>query len=307
MVIFSLPGHKIIISMNKKNPPSITLEEAVARMVNMDYIPTGFTLLEMTAAFEQEAEIEYANARSGYLPDGETGPLSADLLERLRIRLEVCEARNSLAHSLTDAIRRELADPEGSLVSLSNDPSMGQRLTLESLFDWASDRFGVGIPEWLHAHYQEMSTQKPSWEKVTIKIYADYIIGCFFEDGRRKRSSFREIGLMGERKIRPNQLGVMLIGLSQKKKFPSGNRAQGKDATAISKLRNILMLLTGLTTDPFYPLNEADGWKPRFKLIDDQKNADERAKERAVHVSTDEARDYEDENDQTGVWLRDNG
>lgn len=250
--------------MSKKNSPSITLEEAVARMVNMDFIPTGFTLLEMTAAFEQEAETEHANARSGYLPDGETGPLSADLIERLRIRLEVCEARNSLAHSLTDAIRRELADPEGSLVSLPGGPSMAQRLTLESLIDWSTNRFGIGTWEWLRAHYQEIAKQKSRWEKITIKIYADYKIGCFFEDGQRKRSSFQAIGLMGERKIGPNQRGAILVGLSQKKKFPSGNRAQAKDATAISKLRGALVLLTGLTSDPFYPLNEADGWKPRF-------------------------------------------
>lgn len=42
--------------MSKKNPPSITLDEAVAWMVNMEFIPTGLTLLEMTSAFHQEAE-----------------------------------------------------------------------------------------------------------------------------------------------------------------------------------------------------------------------------------------------------------
>lgn len=279
----------------------------MARMVNMDYIPTGFTLLEMTSAFQHEAEIEYANARSGHLPDGEVWPLSADLIERLRIRPEVCEARNSLAHLLTEAIRRELADPKGSLVSLPDDPSMAQRLTLESLADWALDRFGVEIPEWRHARYQEIAKQTSGWEKTTIKIYADNKIGYFFEDGRHKRSSFQAIGLMGKRKIEPNQLGGILIGLSQKNKFPSGKRAQAKDATAISKLRGALWQLTGLTSDPFYPLNEADGWKPRFSLIDDRRNADERAKEKAVHVSLDEARDYEDENDPAQDWLDKNG
>jgi hypothetical protein len=276
-------------------------------MVNMDYIPTGFTLLEMTSAFHQEAETEYANARNGHLPDGETGPLSADLIERLKIRMEVCEARNSLAHSLTNAIRGELADPKGSLVFLPDDPSRGQRLTLKSLFDWAANRFGVGIPEWLHARYQETPVQKISWEDVTIKIYADHKIGCFLGKKDHKRSSFQAIGLMGERKIGPNQRGEMLIGLSQKKKFPPGSRPEATDKTAISKLRNALKQLTGLTSDPFYPFNKADGWKPRFRLIDDRRNADERAKERAVHVPLVEARDFEYENDPAQDWLDKNG
>jgi len=37
--------------MSKPKPSSVTVEEAIARMVNMDYIPEGFTLLDMTAAF----------------------------------------------------------------------------------------------------------------------------------------------------------------------------------------------------------------------------------------------------------------
>ena len=49
--------------MNTSKPSSITVEEAVARMINLDYIPTGFTLLEMTAAFHEEAEVAYENAR----------------------------------------------------------------------------------------------------------------------------------------------------------------------------------------------------------------------------------------------------
>ena len=35
--------------MNKLSPSSITIEEAVARMINFDYIFPGFSLLEMTA------------------------------------------------------------------------------------------------------------------------------------------------------------------------------------------------------------------------------------------------------------------
>lgn len=293
--------------MTKQDTSSITLEDAVARMVNMNYIPTGFTLIEMTAAFQEEAGIEYENAKNGHLPDGLIGPLSADLIERLKIRMEVCEARNSLTQQLIDAIEHEPDDPQGLLVRLSDGSSMDQPFTLISVYEWASDKFGIVIPEWSHPNYLEKSVQKVPWEDVTIKIYANHKIGCFIGTGERKRSSFQEIGLMGSRKNEPNQLGGILIGLSQKKKFPSGSRPEAKDATAISKLRNALEQLTDLTSDPFCPFNKAEGWKPRFKLIDDRRNADERAKERATHVSLDETRDYEDENDPAQGWLDKNG
>jgi hypothetical protein len=49
--------------MRREGSQTLTVEEAVAEMVNMDYIPAGFTLLEMLAAFQEEAEVEYENAR----------------------------------------------------------------------------------------------------------------------------------------------------------------------------------------------------------------------------------------------------
>jgi len=49
--------------MNKSLPSSLTIEEAVAWMINLDYIPTGFTLLDMMAAFQEQAEVEFHNAK----------------------------------------------------------------------------------------------------------------------------------------------------------------------------------------------------------------------------------------------------
>jgi hypothetical protein len=62
--------------------------------------------------------------------------------------------------------------------------------------------------------------------------------------------------------------------------------------------------LTGLSSDPFVAFNEADGWKPRFSLVDDRRNSEERAKRKAVHVPLDfEAPDFEDEDDEAGRFL----
>jgi hypothetical protein len=174
---------------------------------------------------------------------------------------------------------------------------------------WASDKYGIGIPEWSHAGHdtkesaQAEASQAVRWGDITIKIYAEYKIGCFFGAESRKQSHFRKIGLMGLRKNDPNKQGEILIKLSEGKKYPTAKMPAGKDKAALSKLRNALRELTGISSDPFYRFNEGDGWKPRFKLIDDRRNADDRAKKEAVHVQHDETRDFIDEDDPAGKWL----
>lgn len=295
--------------MTNTRPSSITVEEAVARMVNMDYIPEGFTLSEMTAAFQEEAEVEYENARRNHE--------SAEQLVRKKIRLEACKARHSLTELLLESIKHELAYPDESLIFRANDTSTKSRLTLASITNWAADSYGVGIPEWslpaLATHDTEDAAQNTTatkqsarWDDVTIKIYADYRIGYCIGQGKYRNSSFQAIGLMGTRKNEPNLQGGILLGLSMGNKFPNARILKGKDKTAISKLRSALAKLTHISGDPFFRFNEADGWKPRFRPIDDRKNADERAKATAKHVPLDEARDFDRENDDADEWLNKN-
>jgi hypothetical protein len=294
--------------MNGTKPSSVTLEEAVARMVNMDYIPAGFSPLDMTAAFQEESEVEYENAKLDRLPE--------EQLNNLKVRMEACSVRHSLAELMLESLKREINNPDGSRIILADDSSSQPRLTLESVSEWVADQYGIGIPEWSSvAPVTDAAGKLVRWEDVTIKIYADYRIGYNLGDGKWLSSSFQMIGLMGKRKLEPNILGGILIGLSQGKQFlPSGQYVENKNAAAISKLRNALKELTGLAEDPFLPFNSADGWKTRFKLIDDRRNADERAKKRATTVSYDdtrnfsppEARDFDDEGDDTQTWIDEN-
>jgi len=140
------------------------------------------------------------------------------------------------------------------------------------------------------------SVEDYQWEDVTIKIYKDNRIGYSIKNGEYKKCTFQEIGFLDKRKNLPNYLAGLLIGLSERKKFPATKGPAPKDKTAISKLRKSLVKLTGLEGDPFIPINEVDGWKPRFKLIDDRRNADERAKKMAKHEPFDANKKYEDPN-----------
>lgn len=277
-------------------PFSVTVEDAVARMVNMDYIPEGFTLAEMTAAFLEEAEVEHHNAIVNLLPAGE--------IAALQIRMDACAARHSLTKLLLDAIRNEIGNPEGLIVVTSDASDIEQHITFESLTKWAS-MYGIGSLGWAYSDADTDNTalaKNVRWEDVTIKIYADYRIAYFSEQTGPKgiEKTFRDIDLMGKRKNRPNFLGGILIVLSRGEKFPAGNSSKGASATAISKIRSALKQLTGLTSEPFYPFNIGEGYRPRFTLIDDRRNADERAKKRAVHVSHDEKKNHNTGNDYSG-------
>nr|WP_321464596.1 hypothetical protein [uncultured Desulfobulbus sp.] len=265
--------------MRREGPSTITVEEAVSEMVNMDYIPAGFTLLDMLAAFREEAEVEHHNGQIDRLPE--------EQIKVMEIRIHACQERYALAEHLLESLQNEVEHRDGSMIVLADESFGKQRLTFESVSDWAADRYGIGIsrpkpsiqanrtPE-ENADLKEVTTQKPIWEDVTIKIWEDHKIGYSIKGGSFKRSHFRNIGLMGSVKNVANKNGIILIGLSEGKKFPSGGRSEAKDKTAVSKLRQALVKLTNLSGDPFIRYNEYDGWKPRFTLIDDRNNANER-------------------------------
>jgi hypothetical protein len=287
--------------MSKSNPSSVTAEEAVARMVNMDYIPEGFTLEDMLSAFQEEAEVEYDNAKIDRLP----GPQ----IEVLKVRMEACEARRSLAQLLLEALLDEARNTNESMIIPSPDSSSKPRYTLESVADWASYKYGIGIPEWWSTDSDDPATSKGvpvdvTWEDIEIRIRKDNKIAYSHEKGKWTEKTFGEIGLLDRKKQKRNKHGNILIGLSQDKKFPKDGKRKPMDSTAISKLRTSLRKLTGITEEPFHMFNKTDGWKPRFKLTDDRKNADDRAKKAAIHTEYDEGINYADENDKAGKFFR---
>jgi hypothetical protein len=232
-----------------------------------------------------------------------------------------------------DHIKQELANPKTSSLIISPESTSSTRLDLKSVADWSEEKYGISIPDWrilgdsndiysvddVTEHSYEAA---PSWATVTIKIYKEYSISCFIGK-EQKHSHFRSIGLMGERRNEPNFLGGILLGLSRGVKFPIKTNPECKDKTALSKIRKALKSLTGISAEPFYPINDSDGWKPIFTLIDDRKNADVRAKQRAVHVSYQDVENYQaetryddeaetrsfdvDEDDEAGAWLDKNG
>jgi hypothetical protein len=248
----------------KNDPSSITVEEAVAYMVNMDYIPAGLTLLEMLEAFSEEAEVEYENARINRVI--------------LKTRMESCISRYNLAELLMESLQHEVDHPENSMIVLADESSGKPRVTFDSVSEWAAYKYGIGISD---PTAVDEDLKGVRWEHVTIKIWKDYKIGYSEKKGEFSRSNFRKIGLMGKNQKKPNLQGEILIDLSQKKIYPDGTYIQKSEKTAISRLRDALCKLNPLSDDPFHKHNPHEGWKPRFELIYDVDNADKRDKKKA--------------------------
>ena len=276
---------------------ALTIEDAVALMVNMDFIPDGESVLSMTAAFLEEAEVEYENASSH----------DAYQLKVLKNRMEACAARHSLVQLLTKSLMEDAIYTEDTLIECDDDSTDKNPLvTLNSLSAWAYDRFGIAIPsKEVAVSIATSNARIPSWEDVSIKIYANHKITYSLGSGNWKRSSFLDIGLIGKLKLKPNVLGGILIGLSKRKKYPLNGVVQGRHKKNISGLRRSLENLTGLSTDAFLPVNKADGYMPRFTLIDDRRNADDRAKREAVHVSDAVLYRDDEENDEDLLETKD--
>lgn len=275
--------------MSKSKSVSITVEQAIAAIINLDYIPDGLTVLDMTEAFLEVAEVDYENAK--------IERLSEDEISRLKDRFDICAMRHSLAEILHNELRWEIEHEKDSQITIICNRTTGEiKLEFESFSDWVYGRYGVAI-------HRPAEANSLRWDDVTIKIYKNYRIGCILGKKEHKKYSFQDLDLMGRRKLEPNQIGGILIGLSKGEKYPASPSLLAHHKTAISKLRSALKKLTGITDDPFFEINPGDGWKPKFKLLYDTRNADERAKRQAIHVSYDEAMDFEDEDDDAGRFI----
>jgi hypothetical protein len=147
-------------------------------------------------------------------------------------------------------------------------------------------------------HHQEVETDlhtKSSadvWNGVTIDFRAHNKIFIKFPDGKSKTVDAEKTGLINKRTKNLNTAGTALLGLAtkpsiRKKRKKSGAGIIGK---VMTELRNSLKALTLYDSDPFYPHNKADEWKPRFRVQDRRRAGDERAEEKAIHISFDDTR-----------------
>ena len=115
---------------------SITIEEAVARMVNIGNIPTGVSLIDYLDSLATQAEDQLADAKENKLPYEHI-----QLLER---RFNAAVARYKFAGELKLHLEWELETPGyQSILRLANKSSNINLLELDSVSEWASEHYNI--------------------------------------------------------------------------------------------------------------------------------------------------------------------
>ena len=129
------------VKSQRMKKSSITIDEAVARMINLGYIQPGYTLLDMTESLVANAENDDAN-KDG-LPD--------NILEA---RFKAHEARHYLASYLHRHLTSELENPpKNSLLIKSHDSTVIPKLDVESVAQWARHHYAIARFDYEELNY----------------------------------------------------------------------------------------------------------------------------------------------------------
>jgi len=121
---FSYNRQQLAIKRILRLSTSLTVEEAVALMINMDFIPDGETVLSMTEAFLEEATVEYENASGNDKYE----------LKVLENRMNACVNRYNLALMLKNSLFEDAVYTEDTLIECpDNSTDENPLVTLESL------------------------------------------------------------------------------------------------------------------------------------------------------------------------------
>lgn len=274
------------------------------------------TVQELLTLEYERADAEHSNAKYDLAMHQQSQPKDTKTADTLQKAVDVkavalAEMKATLAQAkdyfrlIQDEIAKAMSGKDSALVidHVESQRSPHVHITRSSLEEWSES-----IADLTAGKQGQLPAGVP-WEQITIKIHANHRIAVLGPEGLQKRISFSDLGLLDKRKNEPNKQGSILIGLSQDIKFPKGSSPLPQDKTAMTKLRKSLNKILNTGDDPFTEFNPTDGWKPKFKLIDDRKNADQRAKRGAQHVEYDDGVNYQfdDEDDAAGAFLKEHG
>jgi hypothetical protein len=138
--------------MSESLPTSLSIEEAVARMVNIGNLPIGVPLIDFLDQLVANAEDDFNDARNKNLPSDHV-----HLLERRKM---AANARFQLASELKLHMEWELETPNYlSLLKVSDRTSSVTRLELDSVELWA--RFHYDIYRFDYEELNYANTEKP--------------------------------------------------------------------------------------------------------------------------------------------------
>jgi hypothetical protein len=115
----------------------VSADEAVARLMNVDFIPAGYALEDLLEGFVSEAQARYDIAAAD--------PEQSAVIIGHRLAMKICEQRLEMAGDLLQALRIQVKN--GRLIVKDAGASRSQNFNWEAVQDWALENFGLVVPE----------------------------------------------------------------------------------------------------------------------------------------------------------------
>ena len=119
------------------------------------------------------------------------------------------------------------------------------------------------------------------WTDVTIRFLKDSIVGVGIQ-GKEQRIPLGALRLVNKTNGEPNEACLLLLKLANQQRVSSKQKHQ------VSNVKKLLQELFDLYNSKPFHHEKGRGYVPNFKLIDDRYVLDQRAKDKAVHVSLQE-------------------
>lgn len=157
--------------MKKSLPSAVSVDDAIALILNIDYLPGSTSPIEMFSYFHQEAEVRRDQA---------TNAVERDKYDCLAV---MHGARQLLGRSILDALDAEISSIRKgatSYLEVIDDEFGGERLVTASVLEWAKQN-GFGVDGWaMPRHWRRATSRTFSTEYLDI---LDDVIATFCEEG----------------------------------------------------------------------------------------------------------------------------
>lgn len=158
--------------MNPKQlPPELSIDDAVALILNIDFLPGSTDLLDMLSYFREESESKQDYATS------------TDERSKQQGYVLMHQFREGLARAILDAIDAELSTIKKGGISeleLVDDTFGSERLVTASVLHWAAYH-GFGMRGWVAPRFWRRSAQR-TYSTEFLDILDD-VIATFCEEG----------------------------------------------------------------------------------------------------------------------------
>ena len=148
---YSKGVNKVARKKRGVEPISVSVEEVVAKAVNLGYAPDMGSVDDMLAAFLEDSEYELSQ-RGTYIesptsPDQIQIQIKADADKGAVLHERVTRKRVELARAIREALTYEIGK-KGSKLKVTNERTPRDRINMKEANEWLREKFGIDLRDW---------------------------------------------------------------------------------------------------------------------------------------------------------------